>query len=127
MRIKLLRPLIRMAHQRHHLRRPSSARSAGFSPATWCAVDATAPPEPTTQSVPTAQPPAEVLRAGDFLSGARLKSAGKICYFGISCETARCVVALQHQGIDALQLEISLLDTSALAEVVPSAPRAASP
>ena len=66
-------------------------------------------------------PPASVLEAGDFLAPLeKLKVDGKIRYFGVSCETVEdAAICMRYPTIDALQLQISLLASSALDEVVP--------
>lgn len=65
-------------------------------------------------------PPAAVLESGDFLAPLeKLKRDGKIRYFGVSCETtADALTCLRYSGISSLQLRLSLLDQSALDEVV---------
>jgi aryl-alcohol dehydrogenase-like predicted oxidoreductase len=128
MRIKpLLRPLIRMAGiKRHHL--PVSVAGAlgqDFSPDYLVRSVEGSLRRLRTDYLDLFQlhsPPPSVLEAGEFLSAAeRLKRDGKIRYFGISCETtADARIALRHAGIDALQLQISLLETSALDEVLPA-------
>ena len=68
-------------------------------------------------------PPAELLASGDFLEPLeRLKSAGKIRYYGVSCETAADVeLALRHPSVSTVQLRLSLLAQQALASAVPAA------
>lgn len=61
-------------------------------------------------------PPPEVLESGDFLASLEsLQRAGKIRYYGVSCETtADALTCLRYPGIASLQLRLSLLDQSAL-------------
>lgn len=68
-------------------------------------------------------PPTSVLEAGEFLDPLeKLKSQGKIRYYGVSCETTQdALICLRYPGISALQVRLSLLDQSALDEVVPRA------
>lgn len=65
-------------------------------------------------------PPAAVLESGDFLAPLeKLKRDGKIRYFGVSCETtADALICLRYPAISSLQLRLSLLDQSALDDVV---------
>lgn len=68
-------------------------------------------------------PPAKVLEHGDFLAPLeKLQREGKIRSFGVSCETtADALTCLRYSGIASLQLRLSLLDQTALAEAVPRA------
>lgn len=68
-------------------------------------------------------PPPAVLESGDFLAPLeKLKRDGKIRYFGVSCETtADALICLRYPAISSLQLRLSLLDQSALSDVIPRA------
>lgn len=68
-------------------------------------------------------PPADVLESGDFLEPLeKLKRDGKIRYFGVSCEsTPDALTCLRYAEISSLQIRISLLDQSALEDVIPRA------
>lgn len=68
-------------------------------------------------------PPTSILEAGEFLVPLeKLKSQGKIRYYGVSCETTQdALVCLRYPGISSLQVRLSLLDQSALDEVLPRA------
>jgi aryl-alcohol dehydrogenase-like predicted oxidoreductase len=68
-------------------------------------------------------PPRAVLERGEaLLTLEKLQGQGKIRYYGVSCErTEDALPCLDHGGVAALQLRISLLDQSALETVVPRA------
>ena len=68
-------------------------------------------------------PPPDVLEDGGFLEPLeRLKQQGKIRHYGISCETTRDIVTcLRYPEIASIQLRLSLLDQSALADAIPQA------
>jgi aryl-alcohol dehydrogenase-like predicted oxidoreductase len=55
--------------------------------------------------------PAEIVRAGDWVGALEsLKQAGKIRYYGISCDTVDAAnEALQYAGASSLQVPVSLL------------------
>jgi len=67
-------------------------------------------------------PPAELERGECVDALAKMHSAGKIRYYGVSCdgvEDAR--VALRIPGIAAIQITLSLLDQAAVPEILPLA------
>jgi aryl-alcohol dehydrogenase-like predicted oxidoreductase len=68
-------------------------------------------------------PPPSVLESGEFITPLeKLKSQGKIRFYGVSCETtADALICLQYPGISALQVRLSLLDQGVLDEVLPRA------
>lgn len=68
-------------------------------------------------------PPVAMLASGDFLEPLeRLKAAGKIRYYGVSCEDAADVkLALGHAGVSTVQLRLSVLAQQALSSAVPEA------
>jgi len=68
-------------------------------------------------------PPRGVLEDGGFVEPLeRLKAAGKIRHWGISCETSDdALLALRHSGSASLQVLLNVLDPAALAEVIPRA------
>ena len=67
-------------------------------------------------------PPAEVVDRGQWepvLEG--LKRAGKIRYYGVSCDTLECgLAALRYPGISALQFPFSLLERRVALAVLPA-------
>jgi aryl-alcohol dehydrogenase-like predicted oxidoreductase len=67
-------------------------------------------------------PTAEVVQRGDWLAALEaLKREGKIRWYGVSCDTPEAArAALQHEGVSALQLPLSLLDRRML-EILPLA------
>lgn len=68
-------------------------------------------------------PPAEVIARGDWLPALEaLKQAGKIRYYGIACDTTEAALsALRFPGVSSIQLTLSLLEQSALSDVLPVA------
>ena len=68
-------------------------------------------------------PPADVLRSGDFLEPLeRLKAAGKIRYYGVSCEdSSDAELALRYAGVSTIQVRLSILAQYALVRAVPAA------
>lgn len=68
-------------------------------------------------------PPRSVLERGEFLEPLeKLQSEGKIRYYGISCETTEdALVCLQYPGIASLQIRLSLLEQSAVPELLAEA------
>jgi aryl-alcohol dehydrogenase-like predicted oxidoreductase len=68
-------------------------------------------------------PPAEVLERGEWLPPLeRLKRDGAIRSIGVSCETAAdALICLRFPEVSTLQVRLSLLDQSALAEALPRA------
>ncbi|MGH8129482.1 MAG: aldo/keto reductase [Steroidobacteraceae bacterium] len=71
------------------------------------------------------KPPLAVLERGEaFAALARLQAAGKIRYFGVSCDgVEEALAALCVPGLSAIQVTVSLLDQSAAADVLPMAQR----
>jgi len=61
-------------------------------------------------------PPAASIQAGDWVEALeRLKQAGKIRYYGISCDTSEAAVAaLKHPGVSSLQVVLNMLDHDAI-------------
>lgn len=129
LRIKpLLRPLVqRLGLKRAHL--PSGLRgslSQDFSPSYLLkAVDRSLQRLKTDylDLYQLHSPPAAVLETGEFLASLeKLKQAGKIRYYGVSCETTEdALICLRYPGISSLQIRLSLLDQGALKDVVPLA------
>jgi aryl-alcohol dehydrogenase-like predicted oxidoreductase len=68
-------------------------------------------------------PPPSVLHAGDFLEPLeKMKREGKIRYVGVSCETTDdALICLKYPQISSLQVRLSLLEQSAVREVLPRA------
>jgi len=68
-------------------------------------------------------PPRPILEEGEFIEPLeRLKAAGKIRHWGVSCETIdHALLALRHSGIASVQLLLNVLDPAALAEAIPRA------
>lgn len=68
-------------------------------------------------------PSAEIVRQGAWLEALQsLKKAGKIRYFGISCDTAEAATAaLQFSDVGSLQVVVSLLEQSFAQTIVPQA------
>lgn len=68
-------------------------------------------------------PPADILESGEFLTPLeKLKQQGKIRYYGVSCETTEdALICLRYPTLSSLQIRLSLLDQSALTDVVPRA------
>ncbi len=68
-------------------------------------------------------PPADVIARGEWepaLEG--LKRAGKIRYYGISCDTVEAgAAALRYPGVSSLQLALNLLERGAVETLVPEA------
>lgn len=131
MKIKpILRPLIRLAGIRRH-RLPAGVTGSlrqNFSAAYLVKSVEGSLKRLRTDYLDLLQlhsPPPAVLQAGDFLAPLdKLRGEGKIRYYGVSCETVEdAALCLQYPSIDALQLEISLLATHALREVVPRCAR----
>ena len=71
------------------------------------------------------KPPLAVLDQGDALRTlARLQDAGKIRYYGVSCDGAdHALATLRVPGLSAIQITLNLLDQSAVAAVLPEAAR----
>jgi aryl-alcohol dehydrogenase-like predicted oxidoreductase len=70
-------------------------------------------------------PPADVIARGDWLDALEnLKRAGKLRYYGISCDTQTAAdAALSFDSISSLQLPVSLLDSALAEAVLPAAHR----
>jgi aryl-alcohol dehydrogenase-like predicted oxidoreductase len=68
-------------------------------------------------------PPSEMLENGDILEPLeRLRQEGKVRHYGVSCETtADALLCLRLPGISSIQVRLSLLDGTALAEALPRA------
>jgi aryl-alcohol dehydrogenase-like predicted oxidoreductase len=68
-------------------------------------------------------PPAEIVQRGEWLRSIEtLKRAGKVRFFGISCDTLEVAnAALQVVDISAIQVVVSLLEQSFAREIVPRA------
>jgi aryl-alcohol dehydrogenase-like predicted oxidoreductase len=68
-------------------------------------------------------PPADVVRRGDWASALdALKRAGKIRYYGVSCDTREAALAaLDFKGVSCLQIQMSLLEHSTADAVLPKA------
>src|SRR5260370_1084835 len=84
-----------------------------------CARPGPSPPAPP-QPPP---PPADVVRRGDWAAALdALKRAGKIRYYGISCDTAEAALAaLDFPGVSSIQIQMSLLEHSTADAVMPRA------
>src|SRR5262249_55133549 len=67
------------------------------------------------------RPPADVVRRGDWAAALEsLKRAGKIRYYGISCDTAEAALAaLDFPGVSSIQIQMSLLEHSTADAVMP--------
>jgi aryl-alcohol dehydrogenase-like predicted oxidoreductase len=70
-------------------------------------------------------PPAEVVERGDWLEALEaLKRAGKLRFYGISCDTLKAArAALGFPTISSIQVVVSLLEQTYAREVVPQAQR----
>jgi aryl-alcohol dehydrogenase-like predicted oxidoreductase len=68
-------------------------------------------------------PPAEILERGDvFAVLEAFKQQGKIRYYGVACAAAEHVpLALKHDGVAGIQVELNLLTLKALDSVLPLA------
>lgn len=68
-------------------------------------------------------PPAEIVRRGEWASAiSALQQAGKVRFFGISCDTLDAAdAALEVPGVSSLQLMVSLLEQSFARSVIPRA------
>lgn len=116
-RIKpLVRPAVRLLGlSRHHL--PSAVRGElvqNFSPAYLETAVEGSLRRLRTDYVDLLQlhsPPSDVVEAGLWVGALEsLKQAGKIRYYGISCDTVEAAsAALHHPGVSSLQVPINLL------------------
>jgi aryl-alcohol dehydrogenase-like predicted oxidoreductase len=70
-------------------------------------------------------PPTAVLRDGQvFAVLDRLRSAGKVRYYGVSCHTVEdALLALRDPGVAAVQVKLNLLDRRAIGGLLPEACR----
>ena len=68
-------------------------------------------------------PPADVIARGEWLSALeRLKQAGKIRYYGISCDTIEAGhAALKFEGVASLQFVLNLLERVSEQSLLPTA------
>ncbi len=68
-------------------------------------------------------PDAEVVRRGEWLGALEdLRRAGKIRYYGISCDTAdAALAALEHPGACSVQIAVNLLERATAQRVLPQA------
>jgi len=68
-------------------------------------------------------PPPEVIRQGAcFEAFERLKTQGKIRYYGVSCaEVDDALWCFEHSGVSSVQVAVSLLDQQATASILPRA------
>ena len=68
-------------------------------------------------------PPAEVVERGEWVDALDgLKRAGKIRFYGVSCDTLEAAhAALAFSGVSSLQLVVNLLERSAAETIVPLA------
>jgi aryl-alcohol dehydrogenase-like predicted oxidoreductase len=67
-------------------------------------------------------PPADVVSNGGWVEELEsLKRAGKIRYYGVSCDTVDAGrAALSHDGVSSLQLVVNLLEQRAADELLPA-------
>jgi aryl-alcohol dehydrogenase-like predicted oxidoreductase len=66
-------------------------------------------------------PPTTTVDAGEWVETLEaLKQAGKIRYYGISCDSVEAALALKHPGVSSLQVVVNLLEHQTL-EVLPLA------
>lgn len=68
-------------------------------------------------------PPKEIIVRGEWSDALeRLKQAGKVRYYGISCDTLDAgLAALSFQGVSSLQYVINLLEPAASVDLLPAA------
>ncbi len=68
-------------------------------------------------------PPTEIIRMGEYLELMdRLKSSGKIRYFGISCDTGEdALLCLNNSRVDAIQVPVNNNERLVLESVLPLA------
>jgi aryl-alcohol dehydrogenase-like predicted oxidoreductase len=66
-------------------------------------------------------PPRDMLRTGEIFSMLdRLRSEGKIRYYGVSCRAVEdAVITLQQPGVSAVQVKINLLEREAITGLLP--------
>jgi aryl-alcohol dehydrogenase-like predicted oxidoreductase len=124
----LLRPVIRALGVRRD-RLPSSARGTiaqDYSPAYLVSALEASLRRLRTDYVDLFQlhsPPSEVIERGEWLPALEdLKRAGKLRYYGISCDSeAASLAALRWPGVSSLQFGFSLLEPGASERVLPAA------
>jgi aryl-alcohol dehydrogenase-like predicted oxidoreductase len=124
----LLRPIIRALGIRRD-RLPSAARGTiaqDFSPAHLTRALEASLRRLRTDYVDLFQlhsPPTEVIERGEWERALEdSKRAGKLRYYGISCDTEEATLAaLRYTGISSLQFGFSLLEPGALEKVLPAA------
>jgi aryl-alcohol dehydrogenase-like predicted oxidoreductase len=124
----LLRPLIRLLKLRRD-RLPSGARGTiaqDFTPAYLRKAVEGSLRRLRTDYIDLLQlhsPPADIVERGDWQSALEdLKRAGKIRYYGISCDTVEAgVAALRFPGVSALQFLVNLLERRAADQLLPKA------
>jgi aryl-alcohol dehydrogenase-like predicted oxidoreductase len=128
-RIKpVLRPVIQLLKIRRD-RLPAGARGAlaqDFSPAYLTrAVEASLRRLGTDylDLLQLHSPPEEIVARGEWEPALeRLKRAGKIRFYGISCDTVEAsLAALRFPGVSSLQVVVNLLERRKLEQVVPEA------
>jgi aryl-alcohol dehydrogenase-like predicted oxidoreductase len=68
-------------------------------------------------------PPAPVVERGEWVQTLEgLKQAGKIRYYGVSCDSVdAALAALGHPGVSSIQIVINLLEQSAIEALLPRA------
>ncbi len=122
----LLRPAIRLLRIRRD-RLPVSARGSvgqDFSPAYLTNAVEGSLRRLRTDYLDLFQlhsPPADVLERGDWEPALEsLKRAGKIRYYGVSCDTIEAgLTALRYPGVSSLQFTLNLLERRAIESLVP--------
>jgi aryl-alcohol dehydrogenase-like predicted oxidoreductase len=70
-------------------------------------------------------PPTAIVERGDWVQTLeRLKRAGKIRYYGISCDSVEAAfAALGHPGVSSIQVTLNLLNRGAVESLLPHARR----
>jgi aryl-alcohol dehydrogenase-like predicted oxidoreductase len=124
----LLRPLIQALGLRRD-RLPVSARGAlgqDFTPAYLTKAVEASLRRLRTDYLDLLQlhsPPAEIIARGEWEPALEaLKRAGKIRYYGISCDTEEAALeALRYSGVSSLQVVLNMLERRSLGSVLPGA------
>lgn len=124
----LLRPLIRLLGIRRD-RLPAAARGTlaqDFSPSYLSRAVEGSLRRLRTDHLDLFQlhsPPADVVERGEWVSALdALKRAGKIRYYGVSCDTVEAgLAALRFPGVSSLQFNLNLLEQGAADALVPEA------
>jgi aryl-alcohol dehydrogenase-like predicted oxidoreductase len=124
----LLRPAIRLLGIRRD-RLPAAARGSlaqDFSPAYLLKAVEGSLRRLRTDYLDLLQlhsPPADVVERGDWVPALdALKRAGKIRYYGVSCDTVEAgLAALRYPGVSALQFNLNLLEPRAADALLPQA------